>query len=101
MIFGSSDDKFHLVVGVRLDAGHWGVAHRQTHDGRLVTATQFASAAEFTNVPDADLTAGRGVEHGAALATQGNVVNQRLALRELQTPGAGRIGLIAAGRPSR
>jgi hypothetical protein len=63
VIFESSDDKFPPCRWYPrgLDAGHWVVAHRQTHDGRrLVTATQLASAAGFTKVLDADLTAGRG-----------------------------------------
>ena len=78
VVFGSCDDKLHLLGAIR-HASQWSVAHRQTHDSCLVASAQFASAAEFTNVPNAHLTASCGVEHGATLTAQSNIVNQRLS----------------------
>ena len=78
VVFGSCDDKLHLLGAIR-HAPQWSVAHRQTHDSCLVASAQFASAAEFTNVPNAHLTASCGVEHGATLTAQSNIVNQRLS----------------------
>lgn len=103
VILRTRDDKLHAILLLLWAARGAGrsFAHGEAHDGRLVASAQLPRARKLADVPDADLGSRGGVQDGAALAAEGNVVDERLPVWQLEAPGARRVRLVAAGRPAR
>jgi hypothetical protein len=78
VIFGSRDNILDSFVTNAAVVGR-SIANSKTHDSRLVTTAQFACRTEFSDIPDTYLGSRRSIQHGTALTTQRNIINQRFA----------------------